>query len=232
MPLLDFNSLVVCNSFHRAEDLKETLDFFHSIGIRKFIVLQDIDPAFYSEWHISNQLNNFKAHIRSIKPRGTVVITAANIRLTPRVTQHPILKELTLKDSEKLFIQPPPFVGNEWLQPDLNYLLYKQKLKPIFTCFEQTYISCKPNVVNGLYKIQPASFCLDLDFIISPQRDSFISQSIRDNKIILPSISRAVWEYYPMVSRFQYYRDRIGKEAYLQFCKYINQSISSIFLHL
>ncbi len=93
MPLLDFNSLVICNNnTESSELLKETLDFFSNIGIKKFIVLQDIDPAHDSQWYINNQLKNVQTLIRSVKPRGVHAQCVPNIWLSPSVTKHPILQ--------------------------------------------------------------------------------------------------------------------------------------------
>lgn len=232
MPLLDFNSLVICNDFYSNDELKEALSFFQSIGIRKFIVLKNIDPALDSTFSINNQMKNLNAKIKANKPRGALVRSCANIYLSPKVMQHPILKDLTLGDTDIVFIQPPLFVTDSWLQPDLNYLLYKQKLKPSFSCFERTYMSCKQNVTQGLLKIKSASFCLDIDLICSKDHEDFITYCMRENKIILPSISRDIRSYYPIISRFQYMRERMGNKKYLLFCRYINQSLSTIFRQL
>ena len=189
--------LIRSYNLHRAADLKEALDFFHDIGIRNFIVLQEIDPTFHSEWPLT---------IKSMISKITYILLSPEVLLLRQLqifTYHPksqsiiFLRRLLLKTQTTCLFRLRHLSPMNGLQPDLNYLLYKQKLKPVFTCFERTVISCNSDVVNGLYKIQPASFCLDLDFIISPKHDDFITRCMRDNKIILPAISRDIWGLLP-----------------------------------
>jgi hypothetical protein len=229
MPLLDFDSIVINSDFYTKDEFKETLKFFNQIGIRKFIVLKSIDPALDSTYKIKNQLKVLNETVKYARPRGAVIKPCANVMLSPKVTQNSILQDLTLHNTNIIFVQPPIFVTNEWLQPDLNYLLYKQKLKPCFTFFEQTYLSCDPTVTHGLYKIQSAALCVDLDFISSLQHEDFLKKCIKDNKLILPAVSRDIKSYYPIINRFQCMNDRMGKTKYLRFCKYINQSASTVF---
>ena len=71
MPLLDFDSLVICNKNYDISALTSTLEFFRELGIRKFIVTIDVDPLRASQYDVLNKYRDFKqAVLTQARPRS------------------------------------------------------------------------------------------------------------------------------------------------------------------
>ena len=229
MPLLDFTSLVISNDDYSLNSLRENVEFFHDIGIKKFIVTYSYNPSSDSNRTLYNGIRAIKENISTIRPRGAKIKLAVNVYLSSGASYNPMLKKLSFENSDKIFVQLPLFVDNAWLPQELNFLLYKQKLTPVFTSFEKNLISCDYEFASQLYKIQKSVFCLDLNYITSVNADGRVRQAMGRNTVILPSITDYVHSYYPIVSRFQILRERFGDKTYLRFCKYINDVSNSFF---
>ena len=229
MPLLDFNSLVICNDDFNINSLKSTLEFFSELGVKNFISTFPVDVVSDSPTFIKERIANLKSDISSIKPRGVKIAIAHNAHINPGVSHNPSLKSITYKHSKYLFIQTPLFIDDTWFSPDINYFLYKQKLLPIFTRFERTFISCDKQFSYKLYKIQKAVFCLDINYITSLNSFEFIKFGMANNITFIPSISNDISNYPAVMRQFQDFGKRLGTPTYLRFCKQINDNIKCLF---
>ncbi len=229
MSVLSFNSLVICNGDHDLSSLADTLKYFSSIGIRKFIITFDVDLVVSSEFDILNDYKAFKKSVKSIKPFGVKILITPNVHLSQGVTQNPFLKKLTIPNTDMIFIQTPLFVDGTWLNPDLNYLMYKQKLRPVFTCFERNLISCKYEISNQLYKTKGAIFCIDINYMTSISAESRIRQGLERNINIVPAISNDLLTYYTSLNKFSRLSERLSKSTYSRFCMYLMKNTRSLF---
>ncbi len=232
MPLLSFNSLVICNGDHNLSSLKDTLKYFSSIGIQKFIITHDIDLTVSSTADVFNNYKHFQKSIRSIKPYGIKLQLVPNIHLSQGVAKNPCLNKLTLTNSNKIFIQTPIFIDGTWLNPDINYLMYRQNLHPVFTCFERNLISCKHEFSNQLYKTQNATFCIDINYMTAINTESRIRQGLERNITIIPAITHDLSSYYSVINRFSLLSERFSKNTYSRFCMYLNRNVKTLFSDL
>ena len=229
MPLLDFDSLVICNDDRDARTLKRTLDHFSELGIRNFIVtfpLDITDP--YPTAKAS--FRNFKNLLASIKPRGVKIKLAYNVHFNPHVAHNPYMSKYRFNKSNRVFIQAPLFINDTWFSPDINYFLYKQKLLPIFTRFERTFISCDNEFSTKLYKIQKGIVCIDINYMTSLSGYKFIRYGIFNNCTFVPCISNNITNYMSEIKQFQNLKERLGNKRYLIFCKTLNENCKSLFM--
>lgn len=238
MPLLDFDSLVVCNGRRDIAALKKTLEFFRNIGIRKFIVTLDVDPLSFSQYELMNDYRRFKeAVFEYAKPRGAIIRVAPCIELKKGIAYEPFIKRLRLSRTNKIFIRSPLSHDSSWTAHELNYLLYKQKLKPIFVNFEYNLLSSDREYSEQLYRIEQAAYCLDINHMTKKYCESAIRKAIKNNIIIIPAISHQLYAYNrppqcDAIENFKMLKSRLGSATYLKLCRHINESSKQIFTFL
>ncbi len=228
MPLLDFNSLVICNEDGSYKSLSDTLLYFSELGIKNFIVTQSFDLNVSSQSKIISDCKMIKETIAAARPRGVRVHFVPTIFLSPKLLKNPFIKRLKIRNSNTVFIQAPFFVNDHWIHSDLNYLLYRQKLRPVFTRFEKNLISCTPKFATSLFKTQKAAYCIDLNFFVSQKYEFRLHQAVTFESPIIPCVSNNLCMYGDMYNRFAAMRECIGDLAYFKICKHINTSCRSL----
>ena len=229
MALLDFDSLVICNNDNSLESIKLTIDHFKALGIKKYIVTLPVDIEADSMYDIQLKYKNLKASLASIKPRGCTLKVVYNTYIAPGVSYNPILSKLSFAKTNRLFVQTPLFLNDSWFSPQINHFLYKQKLLPVFTCFERTLVSSDKDFSSKLYKIQKGACCVDINYMTSFEGITRVKEMMRAGAMILPAISSHCDKYVSAPYRFERMSDRMGKILYLKYCKYINDCCKNIF---
>ena len=228
MPLLDFDSLVICNHDTNISSLNNTLCHFTELGIRKFIVTYVIDPHTCSMYHMLNSYKLFKTQVSAIKPRGVKLRVVPEVYLHQSTLRNPFIKRFKLSRTNLLFVRAPIFNDKDWLPQDLNYLIYKQKLKPVICSFETNLDTCNARDMEQLYKTQNVIHCMDINFLTSVTSDEHLRMMTKLEIPVLPCISKELCYYKNALVRYDHLRDRMGNKRYLKFCKHLNQSVRSI----
>ena len=235
MPLLDFDSLVICNKNYDISALTSTLEFFRELGIRKFIVTIDVDPLRASQYDVLNKYRDFKqAVLTQARPRSSIIRVAPSVLLEKDISLDPFLQRLRLSRTNKIFIRSPLLQDKSWTPEQLNYLLYKQKLKPIFVNFEYNLLSPDHEYRDQLYRIEKAAYCLDINFMTKKLSEKHLKHALREDLTIIPAVSNPLYAYdgsnrHFVIDSFNELRDRIGSRTYLKICKQINVSTKKIF---
>jgi hypothetical protein len=229
MPLLSFNNMVICNNDFEASSLSHTLTYFSELGIRRFVIAYGVDPAVSSTTDITNRFKRIKLLAADCRPRGTLVRVIPSVHLSPCILKNPILHKFSF-DDRRLLIQAPLFVDDKWLPADINYLLYKQKLTPVFVSFERNLVTSDYAFGSSLYKTQKASYTLDINYLTSADGRPRVEQAIFRNIPIIPAISNPLDSYDNLIKRFEILYKRIGKGAYVRLIKNLNDNSKLFFI--
>ena len=229
MPLLDFNNLIICNNDSKPEALKESLDYFSELGIRRFVVTYGIDPATTTFAEAKAAIKDFRSTVMSVRPRGTELCVYPSVHISKGVMKNPVLKKLSF-DGTRVFINIPFFIDDTWFLADINYLLYKQKLKPVFLSFERNLLTSDYEFGNKLYKTQSTQFALDLNFITGASGRKRVLQAIYRNVPVIPCVSGAFCNYEYQLRRFEILKERLGAQDYYRLCRILAQNGRSLFI--
>ena len=228
MPLLDFDTLVICNQSYDIKLLKKTTQYFKELGIKNFIVTHNINLASYSLSYIDSTFKEAKAFLKSATPSNCKLCVTPNVPVLEGYMHNTILKRLTFKFSRtktnRIFLEAPTDIDDWWLMQDLNYLIYKQRLVPVFVSVERNLKSYKIQYFNKFLSTRTAVFCIDINTLISKSFTVILQKCVRKNIPIVPCISPKPHLYKDIIERFAKLREMLGDEQYLKLCKHFNDS--------
>ncbi len=230
MPLLDFDSLVVCNNTFDIYELTDTVKYFNSLGIRKFIFTYRVNPQCQSIYNIKNNIYDARQILKSIKVRGTHIYFSPSLLIQKNIVRNSFISKLKVRASNMIFVDPSEIFTEPWIQSDLNHLLYTKSLVPTFLSFESIINMHRSDFATSLFQVPYAAYCLDLNFIVSFKSEAWLHKAITYNSPVVPCISSGSHlDYFSILNNFKLMRNEIGDLAYLKFCKHINQSCLRVF---
>ncbi len=232
MPLLDFNSLVICNEDFNIASLSHALTYFRSCGIKNFIVSRGVDLRDNSPHYIKTSLAETKQAISNIKVRGAKIRFIPHIHIHEGTAYDYFTPHLKAWGSDLIFLQIPLLPEARWLDPEMNFLLYKLKLRPVFVNYEWTLLPDKNTVTSKLFKSPNVDFCFDINYILSEDYEARIHQAMTYGSTLIPCISNKFESYENLFERFHQFRERVGDITYLKLCRHINVSCRSLWQRL
>ncbi|MBE6576669.1 MAG: hypothetical protein E7653_00850 [Ruminococcaceae bacterium] len=228
MSFLDFNSLIISNNDTDRSSLSNTLTYFKDLGIRRFIVTCGVDPAIDTYSSMLSDIRALRAAAMDARPRAVSLLVVPCVHLSCGVLRNPILKKLSYNGTH-IFVQAPLFVDDKWLPSDINYLLYKQNLKPIFVSFERNLLTSDYEFGNKLYKTQSSRFCLDLNFLTGADGRRRVEQAIFRNIPVIPCVSGRFENYESQIRRFEILKTRLGASNYYRLSRTLNDNGKALF---
>lgn len=219
MSFLPFDYLVVSNPSLGFEAFKDTLSFFSDRGIRKFIFLLDFDRTLYTVAQIKDRQKKLNEHLQSIRPHGTLTDSFLNLILSDGIVYDPSIASLSSKMAPFLFVKAPVLCDASWVDSDLNYLLYKMKRQPILTSFEGNILTNSQTRIDQMIHSKAYRFCLDLNYLTSPDADPRMMQIISREISVFPSITHSLSNYVGIEKAFAQYKERLGEYTYARLCR-------------
>ncbi len=224
MAILDFDTLIICNEEFNTETLTESLAYFKSCGIKKFIISRGVDLRDNSPHHIKTVLAETKQEISKIKIRGAKIRFVPHLHIHKNTAYDYFTPHLKAWGSDIIFLQMPIMPDANWLDPELNFYIYKLKLRPIFISYENQLMINAPAVTTKLFKSPNVDFCFDLNYITAEEYEFRLHQGMTYGSTIIPCVSNKFESYGNVLNRFSKLRKRMGDIAYLKLCKHINSS--------
>jgi hypothetical protein len=226
---LDFDTLLICNNCFDEESVKFTFDFFKDVGIRKFIFTYEFDRDVKPMSFAIQKFKTLKPYLKSLAPRGVRIYTAFNVIMSDGVVFDTSFNRLTMGHSDRVFIDLPFYNYENWLESDMNHLLYKNKLKPALTSFERNFdiLECRP-MLDRFIAIKNAVFCMDINYITSIHATDDLKKLILHGTNIFPCISNHPFNYPGIIKSFNMLQDRIGNPNYAKLCNIFYNSSKSI----
>lgn len=228
MSYLDFDTLLICNNCFDEESVKFTLDFFKDVGIRKFIFTYEFDCTVKPMSFAIQKFKTLKPYLQLLAPRGVRIYTAFDVIMSDGIVFDPSFKRFTMGHSNRVFIDLPFYNYENWLESDMNHLLYKNKLKPAFTSFERIGDIYEPAMLDRFMTIKNAIFCMDVNYLTSIQATSNVKKLILQGATIFPCVSNDPFNYPGIIKSFNLLKDRIGYSNYLKLCNIFYNSSKAI----
>ena len=109
-------------------------------------------------------------------------------------------------------------LNQSWLNENLNYLVRKRNLSPVFLSFEASIQLSSLERVDAFLRFSDLSFALDLNFLVSDSNHRWIKSMLNGGISIFPSVSKELF-YYPAMERtMNAFLEKIGSEQYANLC--------------
>lgn len=121
----------------------------------------------------------------TVKPKMLVwhfqpcAMLAQNLHLTDN------LMKLTTKVGVYLPIHMPIADYSDWIDFELNRLLYQRKVKLWFVAFEQCVLLYPPEIIEKLINIQNAIYQFTYKSLINPDIAQVVKKLVKNNKTVL-----------------------------------------------
>lgn len=216
MAFLPFDSLVIANQDFELQSVKDTLSFFASCGIRKFIFLLSFDRSHHTVAWIKDRKKRLDRLINSVRPSGVFVQSFLNFELSEGIIYDPTVDRLLSKHSSFLFVKAPLFCDESWVDADLNHLLYKKKLTPIMTSFEGNISTNSQSRIDQIFTSNTYWLSLDLNYITAKDSEPRMKQIISREIHVLPCITHSLSNYVGILEAFDDMKLRYGTNLYTQ----------------
>ncbi|MBQ9085871.1 MAG: hypothetical protein IJY47_01655 [Clostridia bacterium] len=229
MPLLDFDYLIVSNECYDESSLRDTIEFFHGIGIRKFIFTVSFDRSKHTVGWILDRMGRLRETLRHCHSRGISVALYASIEQSEGIVYDVGLLRLSIKRSPYIFMKLPNFVDDPFVESDLNYFCFKRKCRPIFTAFEDNIRTNSPEMIQRLMSSRLYQFALDLNYLTSLDAEPQMLLAIENGVALLPSITHSLDNYPGVFKRMVEFRNSIGVSNYTKFCRTLQASGHRLF---
>ena len=226
MPYLDFDTLLICNNDFSEDSVRFTLEFFKSIGVKKFIFTYEYDRDLKPVSSAFAKFKSLKPYLRSLAPRGVRIYTAFNVVLSEGLVYDKEFTRFSFGHSDRIFISLPYDNQIEWLESDMNHLLYKNKQKPAFISFR--HIDHSQDILNRLTAIKSSIFSMDINYMTSINSREAICSLAESSVNIVPCIMRNVFEYSGVLKSIVLFQNRIGIRNYLKICNNFYNSSSEL----
>ena len=214
MAFLPFDSLVIANQDFELQSVKDTLSFFSSCGIRKFIFLINFDRSRHTVAWIKDRKKLLDRLIDSVRPGGVFVQSFLNLELSEGIIYDPTVDRLLSKHSSFLFVKAPLFCDESWVDADLNHLLYKKKLIPILSSFEGNISTNSKSRIDQIFTSNAYWLSLDLNYLTAKDSELRIKQIISREIHILPCITHSLSNYAGILNAFDNMKTRYGSNLY------------------
>ena len=223
-----FDTLIVNSKFSEQNELLQLFDIFYPLGIKNFIFTRNVDLVNDHLTFVLDSIKDFKKYVSSISPRGVKIKMACCISYADGLSQNPYLRKLCFtRDPRCTFISLPifPSFADNIFATELNKLLYRSKIFPIFNSFERTMKTSSYEFYSKLLSTNRAIFALDINFMIDPGNLTILNDIIIPKHTqIIPCISSDISNYVASYDNFQNLLNTLTKSNYYKFCSLINKS--------
>ena len=144
--------------------------------------------------------------LRSLAISDHKLCFATRVLLTPGLYETSALEKLLFSKEKLLCLKLPVSSYEDWMDLEINHLLYKRKLRLCFTSFELPIILYPYEVIEKLMRIQGAVFQVNFRALAEPKICEVVQRLIKQNTHVLlgcgiDSMDK-IWYY-----EFDYYLD-------------------------
>lgn len=149
------------------------------------------------------------AAIRSQIPSCIRTRCAARVLIERFSMADESIRRLTVRGTDYMFIELPILYESEWIESEIHCMLYKRKIKPIFTSFQRVVKNYPKDVVSRFTNIADAAFQFDLNCIYDKKILSYIRILVKKGKYVLPGTYKFDIS---TLRAFEYMSDYMGEE--------------------
>ena len=219
--MLDFDYLIISNQIFDEKSVSATLRFFSERGIRRFYVAFNVDLSQTTIKRVAPSIKALQKRFSSLCPRGSSVHVYPMLSLSEDAVKNPCVPKLSF--GQKMIFTNLPFAclsdHDSWMDENLNFLVRKLRLTPIFLSFEEFLALNDSATANHFLYGSGFSFGFDLNFLTLPSHRFVIEEMIQNKIPAYPIMSDELFYYVGIEKSMQAFKDLIGKDLYVQFCR-------------
>lgn len=214
MQSLGFSNVIVSNSVFNKDVISYEMQLMQEYGFRRMIFALNHDVTSDTVSQYIEKRNEISKLINSLAPRGAVTMLTPNLLMTKDSVYEKQISRLAIRKTQYVFVEFPAFDGKEWIDSTLNYLLYKQKKKPVFMSFEKNIATYDEEFILHLITTRLSAFMIDLNSFANPNAIPYIKRLIDANAVIIPGISGVIEDYANLSGKLNYFRSIVGQPLY------------------
>lgn len=214
MQSLGFSNVIVSNSVFNKDVISYEMQLMQEYGFRRMIFALNHDVTSDTVSQYIEKRNEISKLINSSAPRGALAMLTPNLLMTKDSVYEKQISRLAIRKTQYVFVEFPAFDGKEWIDSTLNYLLYKQKKKPVFMSFEKNIATYDEEFILHLITTRLSAFMIDLNSFANPNAIPYIKRLIDANAVIIPGISGVIEDYANLSGKLNYFRSIVGQPLY------------------
>ena len=231
---LGFDTIIIqANTFYsEPNQINQAFETFYKFGIKNFLFVFDYNPLCDSITILKSKATAFKNMASNNCSHRINIKIAYNLIVSPGVAfNNSINRLLVSKNSKALFVSLPLFTDTNYdpIALDINHLLYKKSYFLIFNSFEKIVESSNIEFCSKFINNPRIGICVDLNYLLNPNKEKFFKQLLNSNCLILPSVSNELGNYVGALSAADFIIDKYNKKSYYNICSLINKASSKIF---
>lgn len=214
MSIFDFSGLIISNGDYTSNTISDTVSRLYDFDVRKVLYTFDADLSGKSiALNFSDKIA-FDRLINTFKCRGMLIATSFNILTDNGILQTTNLSKLSIKSSGYLPVTLPLAGAQAWFDRDINYLLYKQKLKPLFLNFGKAVITYPNNFIEHITDVPGAVFSFDVMSVFNKDFDRIIHRILSKNGYIVFELAEPIYNYTKFDTIFADYKVLFDRNDY------------------
>lgn len=231
MQSFGFSTVIVSNDDFREDTLINTFSVLQMHGFRKiiFAVSHDISSVTVTTARHIERKKLLQARLSKLSLYGVSTSVVSNVLMSGFSVYERQISRLSLRGSQYLPMELPLFDCKDWIDPTLNYLLYKLKKKPLFISFDRNIATYDGALTEHLMNTRLATFMLDMNSMTNPSMLKYVKSLIDANAIIIPGISGVIEDYTCLYDKFLFLQQALGNDDYAKMIMNSSRGCRAIF---
>ena len=157
---------------------------YEAFGIRKFLLLAPYEFDRPLSLHLL-MWDSYCKELKKALPKPLILQTASRTTLREGLSGNDGLERLLHKQSGYLPLFLPISAYEDWMDAELNRLLYTRHIKPLFLSFELALILYPNEIVEKLMRISSAAFQFGYKSLIDPKVQQVVKSLLQSKKPVL-----------------------------------------------
>ncbi|MBR2927162.1 MAG: hypothetical protein IKC31_06260 [Clostridia bacterium] len=174
------------NQKQAATECLSSLSSLHEIhGFDRFCLIRVYDGSNHSLPIFLLEQRILKDHLMASSPRQLSVCFATPALLYEGLSEEAELERLLLPHHNCLPLLMPPGAYQEWMDAELNRLLYKRHIRLLFLSFELNAVFYPSEVLARLLRVPEAVYQFNFRAFTDPRLTSYIKTLLSDHATVL-----------------------------------------------
>lgn len=185
---IDWNCRLLPGMREGTESAEEAIALLRKLkedsGILRFCMMPQFDPAQESVRAFLLRRQNAKERLMEALPEKIYIRVCAAMLLSEGCSELQGLEKLTLLPG-LLPLRPPIAAWTDWMDKEMNHLLFRRRLTPLFLSFELSTILYSNEIVLKMMRIPNAAFQFSFRSLTDPAVCRIIHTLLQENHTVL-----------------------------------------------
>jgi len=182
---LDWNCRLLCSQTTADETASALQEMSDRFGYKRFCLMQDFHANTESIAAFLIRRERTMHELKPLLPRTLHVRHAPCVHLCKHLTEEAALERLTITKERLLPLQMPLTEYDDWIDLELNHLLYKKKITPLFLSFELCMVLYPEDIVQKLLRIPYAAYQFNYKSLQDPKNCQTIFKLLSKSPVLL-----------------------------------------------